>query len=181
MGNDGNILHSLVEAWRAVRALGAASRPPYGDVRLKGKPVHRSSFDSRRRCAPTRLRMSGKRCRCTVWRGLSSFGAQAGEARGGQELRGERGRWAGEGRCRPAGVPRPFGAASGIQLDAEEGRAGRRFVRYEHWFLSLPHARSVVEEWRLDCNLNRPHSSLGNLTLEEFRLDYAKRLVAAGL
>ena len=51
----------------------------------------------------------------------------------------------------------------------------------EHWFLSLPHARSIVEEWRVDYNLKRPHSSLGNLTPEEFRLDYAKRLVAAGL
>ena len=51
----------------------------------------------------------------------------------------------------------------------------------EHWFLSLPHARRVVEDWRRDYNLNRPHSSLGNLTPEEFRLDHTKRLVAAGL
>ena len=51
----------------------------------------------------------------------------------------------------------------------------------EHWFLNLPHARGIVEEWRLDYNLNRPHSSLGNLTPEEFRLYYAKRIVAAGL
>ena len=51
----------------------------------------------------------------------------------------------------------------------------------EHWFLSLPHARRVVEGWRLDYNQNRPHSSLGNLTPEEFRLDYIKRLVPAGL
>ncbi len=51
----------------------------------------------------------------------------------------------------------------------------------EHWFLSLPHARRTIEDWRVDYNLNRPHSSLGNLTPEEFRLDYAKRLAAAGL
>lgn len=51
----------------------------------------------------------------------------------------------------------------------------------EHWFLNLAHARSVVEEWRVDYNLNRPHSSLGYLTPEEFRRDHAKRLVAAGL
>lgn len=51
----------------------------------------------------------------------------------------------------------------------------------ENWFLSLPHARSLIEDWRVDYNLNRPHSSLGNLTPEEFRLDYTKRLVAAGL
>jgi putative transposase len=51
----------------------------------------------------------------------------------------------------------------------------------EHWFLSLPHARTIVEDWRMDYNLNRPHSSLGNLTPEEFRLDYTKRMVAARL
>lgn len=51
----------------------------------------------------------------------------------------------------------------------------------EHWFLSLPHAKRTIEDWRVDYNLNRPHSSLGNLTPEEFRLDHAKRKVAAGL
>ena len=40
----------------------------------------------------------------------------------------------------------------------------------EHWFLSLPHARNIVEEWRVDYNLNRPHSS--HLTPEEFRLEH---------
>jgi len=50
----------------------------------------------------------------------------------------------------------------------------------EHWFLSLADARTTVEEWRIDYNQNRPHSSLGNLTPEEFRVDYTKRLEAAG-
>lgn len=39
----------------------------------------------------------------------------------------------------------------------------------EHWFLSLPDARRIVEAWRLDYNGSRPHSSLGNLTPQEFR------------
>ena len=51
----------------------------------------------------------------------------------------------------------------------------------EHWFLSLAGARKTVEDWRMDYNQNRPHSSLGNLTPEEFRLDYIKQLEAAGL
>lgn len=51
----------------------------------------------------------------------------------------------------------------------------------EHWFLSLPHARRTIEDWRVDYNLNRPHSSLGNLTPEEFRLDHSKRTAAVGL
>jgi putative transposase len=42
----------------------------------------------------------------------------------------------------------------------------------EHWFESLAEAREVIEEWRLDYNQVRPHSSLGDLTPEE----YAARL-----
>jgi putative transposase len=38
----------------------------------------------------------------------------------------------------------------------------------ENWFLSLEHARRIVEDWRTDYNTARPHSSLGNLTPEEF-------------
>jgi putative transposase len=38
----------------------------------------------------------------------------------------------------------------------------------EHWFLTLPHARQIIECWRLEYNTERPHSSLGNLTPEQF-------------
>jgi putative transposase len=38
----------------------------------------------------------------------------------------------------------------------------------EHWFLSLEYARQIVEAWRVDYNTERPHSSLDNLTPEEF-------------
>ena len=38
----------------------------------------------------------------------------------------------------------------------------------EHWFLSLAHARSIIEAWRVEYNTERPHSSLGNRTPEEF-------------
>jgi putative transposase len=37
-----------------------------------------------------------------------------------------------------------------------------------NWFLSLKHAKDVIEEWRKDYNAVRPHSSLGGLTPEEF-------------
>jgi putative transposase len=40
----------------------------------------------------------------------------------------------------------------------------------EHWFFSLADARQIVEAWRLDYNQARPHSSLGGLTPEEYRL-----------
>ena len=38
----------------------------------------------------------------------------------------------------------------------------------EHWFMGLEDAREKMEEWRRDYNQNRPHSSLGNVTPEEF-------------
>ena len=38
----------------------------------------------------------------------------------------------------------------------------------ENWFLSIEHAIRVVEDWRIDYNTARPHSSLGYLTPEEF-------------
>jgi len=38
----------------------------------------------------------------------------------------------------------------------------------ENWFMSLFEAREIVENWRIDYNQERPHSSLGNLTPREF-------------
>jgi len=38
----------------------------------------------------------------------------------------------------------------------------------QHWFLSLSQARRIVEAWRRDYNQDRPHSSLGYRTPDEF-------------
>jgi len=38
----------------------------------------------------------------------------------------------------------------------------------DHWFVSLDEARKIIEDWRIDYNNERPHTSLGNLTPEEF-------------
>ena len=38
----------------------------------------------------------------------------------------------------------------------------------ENWFDGLVSARLIIEEWRLDYNKNRPHSSLDNLAPEQF-------------
>jgi putative transposase len=38
----------------------------------------------------------------------------------------------------------------------------------EHWFVSLDHAREVIEAWRIDYNDVRPHSAIGNLAPAEF-------------
>jgi putative transposase len=38
----------------------------------------------------------------------------------------------------------------------------------EHWFLTMAHARQIIESWRIEYNTERPHSSLGDLTPEQF-------------
>jgi putative transposase len=38
----------------------------------------------------------------------------------------------------------------------------------EHLFASYRHAREIIENWRNDYNLNRPHTSLNGLTPYEF-------------
>jgi putative transposase len=38
----------------------------------------------------------------------------------------------------------------------------------EHWFITMAQARRIIEAWRIEYNTERPHSSLSNLTPEEF-------------
>ena len=38
----------------------------------------------------------------------------------------------------------------------------------EHWFMTMAHARRLIEAWRVEYNTERPHSSLGDLTPEEY-------------
>ncbi len=38
----------------------------------------------------------------------------------------------------------------------------------EHEFTTLAEARAIIEEWRLDYNVSRPHRALQNRTPEEF-------------
>ncbi len=40
-----------------------------------------------------------------------------------------------------------------------------------HWFPTLPVAQRAIEQWRVDYNRLRPHSSLGERTPEEFAFD----------
>lgn len=40
----------------------------------------------------------------------------------------------------------------------------------QHWFHSLSEAKEIIENWRQEYNKLRPHSSLDNLTPEEFAL-----------
>ncbi|MBR7964502.1 transposase [Burkholderia vietnamiensis] len=38
----------------------------------------------------------------------------------------------------------------------------------EHWFVSMRHAKRLIEEWRIEYNTERPHSSLSYLTPAQF-------------
>ncbi|HZP91448.1 MAG TPA: transposase, partial [Burkholderiales bacterium] len=45
----------------------------------------------------------------------------------------------------------------------------------EHWFITMAHARSTIEAWRVEYNTERTHSSLDDQTPEEFRDAHASR------
>ena len=47
-----------------------------------------------------------------------------------------------------------------------------------HWFSSLKEARTIIEDWRIEYNNNRPHSGLGGLTPSEFAKSHEYALVA---
>ncbi len=49
----------------------------------------------------------------------------------------------------------------------------------ETLFSSLDEARSQITAWKEDYNRNRPHSSLGNLTPNEFAMKMALQTQAA--
>lgn len=38
----------------------------------------------------------------------------------------------------------------------------------EHWFVTMDHARRLIERWRIEYNTERPHSSLGHMTPHEY-------------
>jgi putative transposase len=50
----------------------------------------------------------------------------------------------------------------------------------EHWFVTMAHARAVIEAWRIEYNTERTHSSLGDLTPEEFRDAHASEVKRFG-
>ena len=51
----------------------------------------------------------------------------------------------------------------------------------QNWFSDLKDAREKIESWRVEYNRIRPHSSLGNLTPEEFAERFQEQNPQAGL
>jgi len=54
-----------------------------------------------------------------------------------------------------------------LQDALHDGRRIKAFPN-ENWFTGLDHARRIIEDWRVDYNSQRPHSSLNYMTPEEF-------------
>ncbi len=51
----------------------------------------------------------------------------------------------------------------------------------EHWFVTMKHARQIIENWRIEYNTEREHSSLGKMTPQEYAqmiLDRAKKALS---
>lgn len=62
---------------------------------------------------------------------------------------------------------RPGKPVENAYIESFNGRLREECLN-ENWFLTLEHARRIIEQWRIDYNTARPHSSLGYLTPEEF-------------
>ena len=45
----------------------------------------------------------------------------------------------------------------------------------EHWFVSLEHAKRLIETWRQEYNRERPKKSLGGLTPAQYAKQLAKQ------
>ena len=79
--------------------------------------------------------------------------------------------WAYERNVRLAFI-RPGKPVDNCYIESFNGRFRDECLN-EHWFLTMTHARSVIEAWRIEYNTERTHSSLNDLTPEEFRAAHA--------
>jgi putative transposase len=51
----------------------------------------------------------------------------------------------------------------------------------QNWFTTINEAMYIIEDWRIDYNGVRPHSSLGNLSPQDFIIKTEKSLIYSGL
>lgn len=54
---------------------------------------------------------------------------------------------------------------------------GREECLNEHWFITMKHARQIIENWRIEYNTSREHCSLGKLTPQEHAQKFLERAV----
>ena len=60
-------------------------------------------------------------------------------------------------------LPEPGKSNQNAYIESFNGRLRDECLN-EHWFVSLAHARAVIEAWRREYNEERPKKSLGGLT-----------------
>ena len=81
--------------------------------------------------------------------------------------------WAYERNVRLAFI-RPGKPVDNCYIESFNGRFRDECLN-EHWFITMAHARSTIEAWRIEYNTERTHSSLNDLTPEEFKEAHASR------
>lgn len=64
---------------------------------------------------------------------------------------------------------RPGKPVDNAYIDSFNGRFRDECLNV-HWFISMRRARGLIESWRIEYSTERPHSSLGYLTSEQFAL-----------
>lgn len=62
---------------------------------------------------------------------------------------------------------RPGKPVENAYIDSFNGKSRDECLN-EHWFVSLRQAKSLIEDWRVEYNTERPHGALGYLTPEQF-------------
>lgn len=62
---------------------------------------------------------------------------------------------------------RPGKPRQNVYIESFNG-ARRNKCLNEHWFIRMANPRHLIEEWRLDYNEKRPHSSLNDKHPAEF-------------
>jgi putative transposase len=60
-------------------------------------------------------------------------------------------------------------------VESFNGKVRDEFLN-QHWFMSLREAKELAERWREDYNEERPHSSLGGMSPNEFKKSYEGRM-----
>ncbi|MBR7781855.1 integrase core domain-containing protein [Undibacterium luofuense] len=66
------------------------------------------------------------------------------------------------------------GKQQNAYMECFDGKFRDKYLN-EHWFVSLRYAREAIEEWRRDYIEQRPHGTIGYLTLNQFAYSFKSR------
>ena len=76
-------------------------------------------------------------------------------------------------------VQRPGRPVENAYIESFNGRRFRDECLNEGRFVSMRHARQLIEEWRIECNTERSHSLLGYRTPAQFAQRHEQKGVLA--